>query len=648
MTHPFYSRSAPGSVGSLDSSDGALIAGAKALALTFMVIALWGTMHIYKGITGDAELYAVQALARIQPGLAHDLYLQNVSQDYFTIFSTLYSACIRWWGLQNAALLLTLICTAWFLVAAWALARELSTSSAAFLAVAALIIIRGIYGSYGVFSYSENWITARSLAEALTVTAIACHFIGHRRFGFLVAASAMFVHPIMALPGLLLLVSLQVPLRVGAFAMGLGILLALGMALAASMHPRLTGPLAVMDADWLEVVHERSQFLFLQYWTPADWEVNSRPFLYLTFYAVAIDGAIRKLSLAALMVGASGLVVAAIAGLIGPVAILVQGQAWRWVWIATFTSILLLAPSALVVWRDEKCGPICAMLLILGWTFVVMNDDACVTLALLLWLTRSRVSKTSARYLRWAAAALGIVVAAWAVGNSWGIAQSPSPESGRDLVAVARIRNIFGLGVSAALIVWMLFYYVKTTRSVVALSFLSTILAAGTTLALHGSLRQSYRDGAESEINEFSDWRTQIPPTGTVYVVPAHDSATFAWFTLQRLSYLTVNQSAGVVFSRATAIEVKRRSKVLLPLLDPDWQLLTRNTHAVSGKKSELPPVRPLTRESLVSVCNDSALDFVVAKETLAVEAIRHTHVGNRKDWNLYDCRRVRSLNPAA
>ena len=648
MTQLFDNRSAAGNVGSLDFRDSELIAAAKALALTLMVIALWGIMHVYKGLTGDAELYAVQALARIQPGLAHDLYLQNVSQDHFTIFSTLYSACIRWWGLQNAALVLTLVCNAWFLAAAWALARELSTCSVAFLAVAALIIIRGIYGSYGVFSYSENWITARSLAEALVVAAIACHFLGQRQFGFLVAASAMFVHPIMALPGLLLLMCLQAPLRVGAVAMGLGILLALGMALAGSMHPRLTGPLAIMDADWLEVVHERSQFLFLQYWTPGDWQVNSRPFLYLTFYAVAMDGNIRKLSMAALMVGASGLAVAAIAGLIGPVALLVQGQAWRWVWITTFTSILLLAPTALKVWRDDNCGPICAMLLILGWTFVVMDGDACVALALLLWLIRNRISDTSARWLRWATAALGMIVVAWVIANSWSIAHSPSPDSGRESLFIAQIRNILGLGASAVVVVLLLFKIIKTTRSVAVLGVISTTLAIGAVLALQGSLRQMHRDGTATEISQFADWRKAIPAAATVYVVPMHNSATFAWFTLERPSYLTVDQSAGVVFSRATALEVNRRSQVLLPLADPDWRLLTRNARVGHGKNSELPPARPVTRQSLISVCRDPVLDFVIAREHLGLESLRHSQVGNWKDWNLYDCVRVRSLAPAA
>ena len=107
--------------------------------------------------------------------------------------------------------------------------------------------------------------------------------------------------------------------------------------------PTASPVLTVMDAPWLDVVRERSQFLFLQLWSIHDWDVNARPFIYLAFTAVAVaDERIRKLCAAAALVGAAGLAVAFIGGLVGPVAILVQGQAWRWVWIAVFISVVLV------------------------------------------------------------------------------------------------------------------------------------------------------------------------------------------------------------------------------------------------------------------------------------------------------------------
>jgi len=104
-----------------------------------------------------------------------------------------------------------------------------------------------------------------------------------------------------------------------------------------------------------------------------------------------------------------------------------------------------------------------------------------------------------------------------------------------------------------------------------------------------------------------------------------------------------MDQSAGVVFSRATALEVRRRSEVLLPLMDPDWKLLTRlSAKSGSGRKNEA-TTRTLTHENLIQVCADPQLGFVISPEKAGFDPLRHEHAGAWKDWNLYDCRKVRS-----
>src|ERR1700691_2088357 len=85
------------------------------IALVLLLVAIWLLMHGYHGLTGDAQIYAFQALARIHPQLATDLYLQNTSQDQFTVFSPFYAVCIRLLDLENAARLLTVFFTAWLL-----------------------------------------------------------------------------------------------------------------------------------------------------------------------------------------------------------------------------------------------------------------------------------------------------------------------------------------------------------------------------------------------------------------------------------------------------------------------------------------------------------------------------------------------------
>jgi hypothetical protein len=273
--------------------------------LVLMLTVLWLLMHGYQGFAGDAQIYAFQALSRIHPALSADLYLHNTSQDRYTVFSPFYAWFIGWIGLDNAARLLTLFFTVWFLTAAWTLAAALTTSAAAWLAVAFLVIVAGDYGAAGVFHIAESFLTARLPAEALIVIAFACHFRGMKRVGVVLAIAALFVHPLMAFPGLLLLICLWLPMRLSIMGAIVGVFAALGVALAAAMLPAVARVFTVMDAPWMEVVQERSQFLFLQLWSAHDWDINLRPLIYLTFIALAAEEKlIREFCGAGLLVGA--------------------------------------------------------------------------------------------------------------------------------------------------------------------------------------------------------------------------------------------------------------------------------------------------------------------------------------------------------
>jgi hypothetical protein len=617
---------------------------AVAAALTLMLVILWLLMHRYGGLTSDAKLYAVQALARIHPALANDLYLQNNSQDRYTIFSSLYASLIGLFGLQQAAASLTVLLTVWFLAAAWHLADELSNRDTAWLAVAVLVVTVGSYGAYDVFNFSENYLTARSLAEALVVTAFACHFKGMPRLGLSIAVGALLVHPLMALPGLLLLVCLWLPLRLGVLAAAAGILTVLGVALAAVHVSSIARFITVVDAGWLEIVRQRSQFVFLQLWSFSDWGRNARPFVSLTLSAIAIpDERIRKLSAVAIIVGISGLAVAAIAGLIGPVALLLQGQAWRWVWVTGFVGALLMVPTVFRVWEDERCGALGAILIVAGWSFADVDSTTCLSLALILWLVRAHISDRSARYLRWTAVAFGIVIAAWILANSWTITSSPF-HAGREPLPIQRIRSIAGLQIPALVLFFAFWYWIRSGRPLSVVSGVCLALLGTSLFIFPASFSQIGSIGSASEIEEFADWRGKIPAASNVYVANGKDSGAFAWFTLGRPSYLSIDQSAGVIFSRATAFEVERRSAFLLPLMDPDWKLLSRIRERASAKdKSRLPALRTLTSAGLIEICRDSNLGYLIAQEDVGFEPVRHNHSGLWNGWNLYDCADVRN-----
>ncbi len=584
--------------------------GATILALVLSLVLLWSLTHHYLGLGGDARLYAVQALAREHPNLFNDLYLRDTSQDSYTLFSAFYERCIRLVGLQDAALTLAVAFKVAFFAAAFVLVRTLFDGTRAYLAVALLMVASSAYGAFGVFHYAEDWLTARSAAEALVVAAVACSQCGHRIRALLLVLAALLLHPLMALPGLFWVICLWLPIRLSALGALGGIALVLGIALFAAIEPSKAQAF-IVDSVWLEVVRERSQFLFLQLWRVNDWSLNVRPFLTLALGVLVIaDPRAKKICATAGLVGAAGIAIALIGSLFGPLSILLQGQAWRWVWVTALASVLFLPPTLCALWRGGSAGRWCLFLVICAWTFPPITGATCLTLALILWSIRyrfnDRVSGLCSSLVRSVPGIPSLSFAIIAAGTCWVRAVRSSP------------------------ILWSL---IAGGLGAACLHSVPRAFAAGSSA------------GSVADINGYADWRRAIPVEANVLVVPSPNSAAFAWFTLERPSYLTVDQSSGVVFSRATAVEVRRRSQVLLPLMDPDWRLLSNMTLDRSGSRRSS-TVRPLTRERLSSVCGDPQLNFVVAAQNVGLQPLRHALPG-QKQWYLYDCRIVNSAAPS-
>jgi hypothetical protein len=612
-------------------------------ALTLLPVALWCVTHRYRGLIGDSELYAMQALSRIDSSLARDVFLSAASQDRYTVFSPVYSLFIRILGLPTAAISLLLVLKVCFYVAAWAVVRKLCDSGAAFLSVALLIAAPTEYGAYHVFSVSEDMLTARTAAEALAMAGLCLYVHGRSSAALAVAGLGLVVHALMALPMVLLLLSLHVGLRLSA---GLALAIIAGVLGAASISiwvpERLPTFLSVMDPSWLMVVRERSQFVFLQLWRMQDWATNARPTLSLFISILVLqDTRTRTVSAAALLVGAVGLAVGFIAGALGPVAIFLQGQAWRWIWVPETLGLLLLAPSLLQLLRGGTCGLVCAALLLGGWIFSAPEGCGWVIVALILWAWHRHLSTRAIPYLKVIAAGIGLLILGRLLCNGWTVLWQPTAAGAPESRGLELARAVLGAEGFALAIAFLAGYGILRSRSLAVRTSIALALGTVTALAAPGALQNPRAEGSSTQVAEFADWRQAIPPGQNVFVVPHYYTAGFTWFTLQRPSYLTVDQSSGVIFSRDTATEIRRRSQNLVALEQPDWPLLSNR--AAHGGKFDA-QILPLTRERLLLVCKDPALNFVVAKEDVGFEPLRHRSSGVWNGWNLYNCNRVNSL----
>ena len=76
-----------------------------------MYAALWLLLTPYAGLSHDAQAYAFQALARLDPTvLGQDVFLKYDSQDRYTVFPLIYATLIQAFGLETTASSLTFAC----------------------------------------------------------------------------------------------------------------------------------------------------------------------------------------------------------------------------------------------------------------------------------------------------------------------------------------------------------------------------------------------------------------------------------------------------------------------------------------------------------------------------------------------------------
>jgi len=197
------------------------------------------------------------------------------------------------------------------------------------------------------------------------------------------------------------------------------------------------------------------------------------------------------------------------------------------------------------------------------------------------------------------------------------------------------LRNVFGLvvpGLGVVLLVRLILGARITWTRVGAASLILAILAGLTVGTVVKELTARPYTGETYSL--FADWRTRIPP-GTNVLWP--DSPVFAWFLLDRPSYISLSQLAGIIFSRELALEGLDRVRSVSGFVDED-QLLR-------GPGAAEKSVASLTLDSLTQVCQDERIGFVVASDRVAIDAPSKPWPDRTRPIYLYDCRIYRAIS---
>jgi hypothetical protein len=613
----------------------------RVLGFVLLCLAAWLLARPYEGITLDGQLYALQVLAVLHPApLAQDVFLRFGSQNDYTLFPHLVAPVARAFDIQLASTLTTYSSALALLAAGWLLSRRLTTPHLAWLSLGLLVSLPGWYGASDVFRYDEMYMSARVPAEALSVFALVAACRQRWWLSSVCIVAALAIHSVMALPALGLLILYAIDSRAGIpFGRHAAWVIAtIGTVMVAVAALLLAPQQTAEHGIWMETLRSRTVYAFLQEWRFEDWLKNALGLASLLLTVQCLPaGPARRLAFLSLLIGLSGLLLACLPMLHTDFERLLLGQTWRWLWLSRFVAVVLLPVTLCTLWRSDRGGRSTALLLGSAWLLPAYAAGGIIAIAGALMYRA--IPKLSPGSLDLAAKGSWLVAIATVTAVCVTAVQALSLDFDTNTgpIWVQRLMDVAGRSGSLALVVsvvWYLLFMTSWSR----LSVLATALAV---VVLIGILPNAYSFArqpryASPYYQNFADWREVIPREAEVLF---YEDPPLVWAVLERKSFMSVSQSAGVMYSPAAAGELARRSGTLEPLVNSRWWLSGRR------EDGDQPP-RKLTEPLLRRICEDRTLGYVVSMERLDGFLLRSEWPDPERFVYLYDCSVFRSDLP--
>jgi hypothetical protein len=620
------------------------------------LIILWFGTRGYEGITHDARFYAVQALALLDPGrFANDLFFAYGSQDSFTLFSRVYAPLIAWQGLGRAHALLFAMGHAAWLTALWWLAVGLIPDARLRLwSVAAVIVLPSSASALGVFGYAEGFVTPRLFAEAFVIAGIAAWLRSQSIVAILLVLLAGLLHPLVALPGLGVLVFLHC-LSSRRLAIGAGAAAVVTILVLPLLPISVRSTIGVFDEPWQSAVALRSPWLFVREWNWLDWVRLAILGLLALGCVIALRDEQRKLVVAALITATLGIMLTFFGADLAQLQPVAAAQPWRGLWVLVLIVNLLLVPALAgpcaatamraVLPRAVVLAALC--LLALNRTAESLAIAVLPVLALAAFLlARPALADGSAPRMSPLVIVLLVATTSWTIITLYYLSQIGirAWQDGHVELPWAFPRYVFlvcgGIGVLG---------FATAARGMArpASAWLARLSTAG--LLAFGAWtidqRTPWTALVEARHDQPGDLETFLPP-GEVYW---DGGADLVWFGLGRPAYFSCVQGTGVAFYRETAVTFMRRAQSF------EFQMHEGECMHVMKARATAP-----SRDDLARACEaEPQLDHIVTAarvEGLAPAAQWHLPVARRvpgfaraTQWPgtlyRYECRAMRAAS---
>lgn len=624
-----------GAASQFDRQDRRVVAAGLLVAAA---TAMWLLQHGYHGIVDDSRLYSLQALHRAFPAdFAKDVFFLHGSQDDYSIFGPLYGVAVEALGLSTANQVLLVVGQGVWIAAVASLALLLA-GPARWLFLGLAFVGSPFYGIGEVLGFGEPFLTARTYAEPLVVGALALALRNRAALAVIALAAAFAVHPLVAAPGAALLFLFHARPSARWVIPALAVVGLVAAAALAEVAPfdRL---LATVDPEWAAIVERRSPFLFMANADLGD--LNAAVLaaaLIVGALAGPLDGRLRRLLAAALIVGIAGYALALLGGDLARNVFVLQIQPWRAWWLTQFFAWMAFAVIA-TDYRKEPATRVAMAGYFLAWMTVdTVGGAVAVATTVFRYGRVGKGRPAIPRLVEFAMYALtAAAVLARVASDAAGLMPDvPSSLQWLQIAAILAVMILMYLPTVPAL---AYFYVVDAAfhrPEPAALALAGTIVAVQLALGIatwdrRPSETATIEAGASAE-----SFAAAIPPGAVVYW---QDSPLRSWFLLRRANYFSGAQGAGVAFSRDGALEFVRRARRLAPLGvgDGDMSLAVRQKTLYG----------PLPFAGLVHLCHDPALDFAILAQTFPEAPVAvWREDGPGRDWLLFDCRRIRANHP--
>lgn len=563
-----------------------------------LVAGAWLLTHPYAGIVHDARLYAAQALRELNPVVFdRDMFFAFGSQDEFTLFTRLFAPLSAGMGLSAAAMALVAVGHLLWLSGAFVLARRLAgPGPTLFVGLLLVAALPATYGGWQTFAFGEGFATPRPLAEGLGMWALWALTRGRLVVSGLLVVAAGLLHPLMAIAVALagfVFVVLRNPRWI---AVGLAgcTLIAAGALSGVAPFDRIG---ATMDAEWLAVVEPRNAYLFPGMWLLRDWSRFTMTLALALAGASVLMGWRRTFVLAVAAAALIGVGVTYIGADLLHNVFLIQLQLYRAMWLLTVVAYLCAGILLARVWTLQDDGYAIAALLLLGIfiTFVALPafGVAVLSLGLLIAVLRLhglvRALPRPTRHLLMAVAipfAGGLLL--FRIVASARKVQALGQAEDAPLLAVANI-SVIDVAIVAIAAMLLLRHRPQILHAALPVAALAVFAVS--------LILWDRRDNWSSlDVAMRPDW--SLPADAQIFW---ENSALGPWLVLQRPSYVSSVQGAGIAFTRDTALAFDRRIDIVQPLMQLEMKDIYRRENAAHVALPEL------ERSTLAAVCAQDA-----------------------------------------